>query len=197
MAAVDYTSVPLVKAQFDINDGDSDGLIQAAVTAASRAVERWTGAQFYPVTEPRVFYGSPDGGIWVDPFVDTADLVIATGSFGTYPTELTGIDYTLWPYNAPEKGLAYRRIFTGYSWPNRWRRGTRHPDVQVTATWGYPEVPADVEMATRIKAARLFRRKDSPEGVAGTSEFGVVRISRSEDPDVVSLLAPFAGPSSR
>lgn len=195
--ATDYTNVPLVKAHLGIDDGDSDGLIQAAVTAASRAIDRYTGAQFYPSTETRLFYGQPDGGIWVDPFTDTTGLLVETGSLGTYTTEIVDTDYVLWPMNAPEKGMAYRRIFTGYSWTNRWRRGTRHPDVQITARWGYATVPVDVEMACRIKAAHLFRRMDTPDGTAGTSEFGVVRISRFEDPDVAMLLGNFTGPSSR
>jgi hypothetical protein len=63
--------------------------------------------------------------------------------------------------------------------------------VKVTAQWGFAEVPDDVEEACRIKAAKLYRRKDSPEGVAGSGEFGVVRISKFEDPDVVMLLNDF------
>jgi hypothetical protein len=40
---------------------------------------------------------------------------------------------------------------------------------------------------------RLFRRKDSPEGVTGSAEWGVVRLSR-RDPDVWVLIEPYILP---
>jgi hypothetical protein len=41
---------------------------------------------------------------------------------------------------------------------------------------------------------RLYKRKDSPEGVLGTAEWGgPVRLSRV-DPDVAALLTPFVIP---
>lgn len=61
--------------------------------------------------------------------------------------------------------------------------------VRVTALWGWPAVPAEVEPAALLKAARLWKRRDTPTGVEGFGDF-VVRISRSEDADVAALLAP-------
>ena len=46
----------------------------------------------------------------------------------------------------------------------------------------------DVQQAELLLAARLYKRRQSPEGVAGMNEFGVVRISR-EDWDIKNLLA--------
>lgn len=191
MAAVDYTSVPLVKLQFDLDDDGDDALIQKAISAASRSIDRWTGTTFYPITEARTFVGGCDGVVWVDPFTDTDGLVVKTGAGGTFPTTVAPSAYVLQPLNAPSRGGAYNRIvIPGGGIPT----SNGFPTVEITAAWGWAEVPADVELACRIKAARLFRRKDSPEGVAGTSEFGVVRISRFEDPDVTLLLAPFTDP---
>jgi hypothetical protein len=62
--------------------------------------------------------------------------------------------------------------------------------VQVTGTWGWPAVPVDVKQACLLLAARLFIRKESPQGVAGFGEFGAIRV-RSADPDVVALLEPY------
>jgi hypothetical protein len=43
-----------------------------------------------------------------------------------------------------------------------------------------------------IKAARLFKRKNSPEGVlGGFQDFGAVRVTNREDPDVMMLLNPY------
>ena len=51
-------------------------------------------------------------------------------------------------------------------------------------------VPDDIVQACLILSTRLFKRKDSPEGVAGFADFGAVRLSRM-DPDVQALLNPF------
>ena len=67
------------------------------------------------------------------------------------------------------------------------------PDETITvhAKWGCPVVPEPVKQATTIIATRLYKRKDSPEGVAGFGEFGVVRI-KATDPDVANMLDPYA-----
>jgi hypothetical protein len=65
--------------------------------------------------------------------------------------------------------------------------------LQVTALWGWPAVPDEIEQATALYAARLYRRKDSPQGVIGGGDFGPVRVSRI-DPDVEALIAPFVIP---
>ena len=45
-------------------------------------------------------------------------------------------------------------------------------------------------MPTVMKAARLYSRCKSVTGVEGFADFGVVRVSRSEDPDIAALLDP-------
>lgn len=62
--------------------------------------------------------------------------------------------------------------------------------TEITGVWGWPAVPAAIKQATRIMVSRIVKRQESPQGVAGFGEFGVVRISRI-DPDVVALLAPY------
>jgi hypothetical protein len=62
--------------------------------------------------------------------------------------------------------------------------------LQVTARWGWSSVPIEVYEACLLKAAALYKRRDSVQGVAGFGDFGVVRIGRS-DPDVIDLLGPY------
>lgn len=50
--------------------------------------------------------------------------------------------------------------------------------------------PVDVELAILMHAARLWDRRRSPDGIAGASEFGVVRVS-SFDSAVEALLEPY------
>jgi hypothetical protein len=71
--------------------------------------------------------------------------------------------------------------------------GTATTRVRVTAKFGWPTVPDDIVQACLIQASRLFKRADSPEGVMGSSEWGVVRLSR-RDPDVWALIEPYTLP---
>lgn len=57
----------------------------------------------------------------------------------------------------------------------------------VAAIWGWPVVPPDIIWANHMQTARLYRRKGSPEGIAGSAEWGLTRIPPL-DPDVLSIL---------
>ena len=66
--------------------------------------------------------------------------------------------------------------------------------VRITAKWGYPILPQTVVDATLLQAARLFKRRQSPEGVLGNSEFGLIRVARI-DPDVQELVKNLVRPA--
>lgn len=51
------------------------------------------------------------------------------------------------------------------------------------------EIPDAVYRAVTMLAARLFKRRESPEGVAGFGDMGAVRVM-TVDPDIENLLAP-------
>lgn len=62
------------------------------------------------------------------------------------------------------------------------------PDtILVTAIWGWPSLPDDIIMATQFQAQRYYKRRGSPEGLAGSAEWGIARIPRL-DPDVQAIL---------
>lgn len=186
-----------LKTHLSIAGTQHDAVVSAAVNAANQAVVQWCGRDFDKVADgaetARVF--RPNTGCYaaVDDFWSTTNLVVKTddGDDGTYETTWASTDYQLEPLNQRENGITvpYDTIVAvaGRSFPTCNRR----PSLQVTAAWGWTAVPGAVFEAALIKAARLFHRKDSPQGVAGMDQFGAVRISKSEDPDVVSLLAPF------
>lgn len=50
-------------------------------------------------------------------------------------------------------------------------------------------VPANLREATLMLTSRLFRRRLSPEGVAGFGDFGAVRVT-GVDPDIERLITP-------
>lgn len=189
IVTTDYTDLTTLKAFLGISDTVDDTALSDAITEASRQIDADAGTTFYPITEARYFEPQSPFVVRVDRFCTTSGLTVQTGVDGTYPTTLTlDTDYLTYPYNAVARGDAFRALRS----PNGLLpSGFGRPTVKVTATWGTASVPDVVAKAALIKAAQLFRRKDTPEGVAGSSEFGVVRISRTEDPDYLRLLRPW------
>jgi hypothetical protein len=57
--------------------------------------------------------------------------------------------------------------------------------------WGWSAVPYEVQSACLIQSSRIFVRRQSPFGIAGTPELGTVRLTSRLDPDVEALLRPF------
>lgn len=49
---------------------------------------------------------------------------------------------------------------------------------------------ADWRLGLIMQSARVWKRKDSPQGIIANDEFGVVRVSRL-DADIAEMLAPF------
>jgi hypothetical protein len=188
-----YAGLPLVKLSLGkLSSDDRDELIAARIRQSARRIDKRCGRRFYRdrAASPRVF--SPSGRTLVDsagdtvllvPDIATADgLIVETGSASTGWTPVTGWEI------GPDEALVD-------GWPITEIRGPRGwvPEVgraRLTAVWGWPWVPDDVEAANELHACRLYRRKDSPQGVLGNSEWGTARVSRL-DPDVEDLLSPY------
>lgn len=176
-------------------------MLERALNAASRSVDAYCRRFFYRTGVMTRTYTVDDAtSVYVDDIATRTGLVVSTGTDGTtYPTTLlSGTDFVLEPRNADALatgGVANPHAF----WQITLFGGKRftvdpyRSTLSVTADFGWSAVPAEVEQATLLKAAQLFRRKDAPFGVAGFGEFGVVRIGR-QDPDVVDMLAPFVLP---
>jgi hypothetical protein len=63
--------------------------------------------------------------------------------------------------------------------------------VKVTGVWGWASVPIAIKQATILLAARIYKRSDSPLGIAGFGDMGVMRVSSQIDPDVAQLVNPY------
>lgn len=192
----------------DPGTGLTGSLLERAVNAASRAVDEHCSrgidggpGQFWQDAglTTRTYVVTNRRAVRVDDISTRTGLVVKTGSDGvTFPATLTaGTDFLLEPRNADAAGSAANpfafwilraagNLFFQSVYPNL-------PTVQVTARFGWSAIPYQVNEATILKAASLFKRKDAPFGVAGFNEFGPVRITR-KDPDVIDLLQPFTRP---
>jgi hypothetical protein len=185
---VAYADLLQLRSSMSISDAVDDSLLQTALDAASAWVDRTCGRTFEKagVATARTYF-TKGGTVWPDDIASTTGLVVQTGGPSAYPATLAlGTGFYLLPTNAVALNQPYTEIQGPYFIPSIYG----YPTVQVTALWGWPSVPAEVTMATVLTAARLFKRKDSPEGVAGFSDFGAIRIGRT-DPDIDRLLTPY------
>jgi hypothetical protein len=168
-----------------------DEALTLALSAASRAVEQFCDGRTFSLAKAataRVFSAAgwvlstrQGDRLNVDDIGATTGLLVEVGDGITYTT-LT--DAETYPDNALARGDAITAVVS----PNTSIRYQRK--VRVTARWGWPGIPAAVEQATLLKAVRLYRRFGSPEGVAGSTDWGLVH-APNEDPDVKALLGPY------
>lgn len=166
-----------------------------ALNAASRQVDNHCGRRFYADTAATERWFTPaDGRCAVDDFYTTTSLVIAVDTDGDGDTDETWTTayYHLTPTNGvAQSGRAwpYTTIVArpGYSFPVIGET----PTVSVTAKWGWSAVPYEVEQATILQAIQILKSSDAPFGVAGSAEFGMLRIRERLHPTAVALLEDF------
>lgn len=185
-----YATLAEFKSGLKITDTDRDARIARNLASASRSIDRTCGRRFYLDPAPIARILSPKGRTVLDEdgwHLLTADIGDADGLVVETGRSPAWSDITAQVEAEPTDALDQLRPVTsllriGGAWPSG--GGQR---VQVTARWGWPAVPDEVHEATLLLANRLFKRTDSPEGVLGSSEWGVVRVSR-RDPDVYGLI---------
>lgn len=171
----------------DLGVTDEDTLIDRAIKGASRSIERRSGwPSFWNTITP------------VQRNIDVAGRIVRRRSGWIYDKLLlrngiasaTGLlvsgysagTFVLMPEDAIEQGMPADaiRLPAGGSYGN-------YGSLAITAVWGWPTVPDDITMACQMQAHRYYNRKSSPEGVAGSAEWGISRIPPL-DPDVLSIL---------
>ena len=163
--------------------------LQLVLDGASAAVETYCHRTFTiasTATTRKYTPVSPSLTI-VDDIGDLTGLAVTTGDVEDGYTEDITASTWLEPANAITRGRPVNDVRSEGLFPNPRHR---QPTVQVTALWGWPAVPGEIGEAVLLLASRLWMRRQSPTGVTGAGEFGVVRVSHS-DPDVTALLRPF------
>lgn len=170
---------------------------ERVIEAVSRFVDQRCGRHFWQATATtRTFQASDSYRLCVGDLVSVTSLKTDEDSSGSFETTWSGSDYELLPLNpaaGPEQvpydvvhAVGSRRFPVGVG------QGSSLTNlVQIVGSWGWPAVPLAVEQASLMLAARYYRRKQSPEGVAGFGDFGVIRVGSLLDPDVDRLLAPY------
>lgn len=183
-----YCSLAEIKASAHITDNVDDALLELAVESASRMVDSYTQRYFYNAgTATRLFAPQDSYVAEIDDLISLTTLQTSDGD--DFGTTWAAKDYQLEPLNGNVDGL------TGH--PTTRIRAVDdfifnvldgEATVKVIGVWGWSAVPTAVKQATVIQAARIFKRNDSPLGIAGFGEMGAVRVGVQLDPDVKHLI---------
>jgi hypothetical protein len=192
-AAPAYASLTDLKASLTLTAADRDDRLTRVLLSSSRAIEKSCGDRKFwldPAASARTFnvgrrlVDTPQGQqLFIDDIGSTLGLTVEVGS-GIAFTTVT--DYITGPDNALARGWPINWLLR----PGRRFTGSSIDQIRVTARWGFPAIPDDIAEATLILANRRYKRKESPEGVLGSAEWGLVRVSRV-DPDVLDLISPY------
>jgi hypothetical protein len=194
--ANEYVTLDELKSQFGIQPDDDtrDADLNRARASASRSIDKTTGRRFWLDQAPvqrtfnprgRIVYNDDGELFLIDDIGSISGLVVQTGSAAAWSAVT---DYE----TSPDNALADGRPITGLlrvlgTW------GVTTSRLRVSAQFGWPSVPDDIHEAALILASRLYKRRDSPEGIIGSAEWGVRNLSR-RDPDVWNLIEPYIIP---
>jgi len=183
-----YCSLAEIKASARISDSVDDTMLELAVESASRMVDSYTQRYFYNAGTASRLFAPQDS--YVTELNDLITLTkLETSDGDNFGTTWAAKDYQLEPLNGMVDGL------TGH--PATRVRAVDdflfnvldgEATVRVEGVWGWSAVPVAVKQATILQAARIFKRNDSPLGIAGFGEMGAIRVGVQLDPDVKHLI---------
>ena len=182
-----YATLAEIKGYMSISDNTDNDLLENLIESASRSIDRIANRRFYldATASARLYRAYSNIFVFVDDIGTTSNLVVAVdeNGNGTYSKTLTlNTDYILDPLTSQSLNRPFTQLTmvsnteTWPIFPGLTSNGLR-PGVQVTARWGWPSVPDDINMACLILTADLYKRKDAPGGILGLGDLGVVRMS--------------------
>lgn len=187
MAYCDSTDL---KRWLSISDSNDDAILDQCADAASAMIDAYCGRTFTVASGTSVWYPERVGYCVDTPdFATTSGLVVETTSdHTTWVTLTSNTDYVVYPLNRGPLELPYNQIRFNrqpvYPTDNR-------PTMRITAPWGWAFTPEPVVTGSKVQSAKLFRRKDTPDGLAGGGDFGVIRVNSKIDPTVAEALNPY------
>jgi hypothetical protein len=185
-----YVGLQAFKASVSIPDNATDADVTMALLAASRATEQCTNRRTFwkdAGSTTRAYTATSPGLVMIDD-TTTVTAVAVKWSLGGTAVALTSGDFYPEPANSIIDGLPFTRVRSVYR-----RLGCTPGGVQVTGTFGWPAVPAEVPQLVTIIASKLLKRtREAPWGVvqAGGLDGVAVRLA-STDPDARLLLQGF------
>lgn len=183
-----YCTADELKSRLQITSTADDSEIALAISAGSRAIDRYCGRYFYRVTDTLTYVPGDIYSVCTDDLVSVTTLATdpagTTAQGGTFPVTWPAGSYQLTPYNPGDPGEPWPytkiRAVGGLTFP--WvvpQVLMRMDRVQVTGVFGWPAVPLTVRQSALQVAAEIFRSKDAPTGGGGPGEFATAVITSS------------------
>lgn len=187
-----YCTLADVKASLRISDTVDDALIEMAVESASRLIDTYCARTFYNMGTATRYFSAQDAYYCpINDIQSVTTLKTAVNSNGSFDVTWAAEDFQLEPLNGFADGVTMPYTGLRALWKYLFPTIGENALVQVTGVWGWASIPISVKQATVIQASRIFKRNDSPLGVAGFGDMGVLRVGRSLDPDVQQLIDPY------
>ena len=186
-----YATLTEVKNALRITDNIDDTMLEVAIESASRMIDGYTARTFFNAGTATRNYAATDAlNLIIDDAISVSQ-VSSTDEVGDTYVVWGANDFQLEPLNSRSDGLYMPytgiRAVGDYTWPVVDQQAL----CRITGVWGWASVPVAIKQATIIQSSRLFKRLDSPLGVAGFGDLGAIRVGRYLDPDVEQLAMPF------
>lgn len=188
-----YCTLADVKAALRITDTIDDALLENSINSASRMIDQYCNRYFYSTSAGEVRYYKANDGFtcWIDDAQSISEVKTSSTDPLIFDTTWDVADYQVMPANRWANG-AYYPITAITATDNLlfpvWADIAL---VKITGTFGWSSVPEPIKFACIIQASRLFKRLESPLGVAGVSDIGIMRVGANIDGDVAQLINPF------
>ncbi len=186
-----YCTLQDVKDALRVQDSVDDTILELHIETASRQIDDICERVFYSTAGQTRYFVPRDSFVCeIDDLVTLTTLKTSSAADKVYDVTWAAKDYQLEPVNGIAGGMSMPwtqiRAVDDYWFP----LANGETTVEVTGTFGWSSVPVPIKLATVMLAMRLYKRMDSPLGVAGVGDIGVIRVSRI-DPDIDALISPF------
>lgn len=183
----------------DLDTADDVGL-QGVLDATDLQIARVCGRRFgLETAATKTYYPKSATEVDVIDLVSVTSLTSDAHGDRTFSTSFAPSEYELLPYSDP-MGTPSVRFQLVRTWSTSSKSFTPGQLVKIVGNFGYVEAdgeaPADIKQAELIQAARLWKRRETPLGVLGSTDLGVYSRISAVDPDVQALLAPYSRSAS-
>jgi hypothetical protein len=194
-----YATLAEVKAAARITDNIDDSLLETAIESSSRDIDAYTERVFFntgATAVTRIYIPENIYLLETDDIIAVTSIKSDTTGEGGFDQTWASTDYQLEPLNGLAGGIATPftrvRAVGDYLWPIYEPRDINagQASVQIVARFGFASIPTAIKQATILSSLRAYKRYESPTGVLGFSDIGVVRVGRL-DPDVERLIQPY------
>jgi hypothetical protein len=184
----------------DPTNNQNDSQITALLPAASQAIRSFTGRSFEVsdnTTSDRDYQFDGSGYLDIDDAVDVTAVVTDAGVPGqTYPLDV--LEWSAQPFSGP---IYYYLLVLGGRWGYSPEMGFERnldtlgvqpgpPIFTVTAEWGWPEIPEDVQLATAWTVNEIVSGPKSSENLTAEAIEGYSRSWGSRQGTTTLLAIP-------